>query len=92
MKTAESFSKLRGCQNLALSSPEATARRERIPFHLLMEVQLIHHVFVSGVQQRDAVIRIHVLSHVLSHYRSLQGTQHCSLCYTAGLGCSLILS
>lgn len=40
----ESFRKLRGCQNLALSSPEARARREIILFHFLMEVQLIHKV------------------------------------------------
>lgn len=66
-ENGESFSKLRGCQNLALSLPEATARREIIPFHFFNGSTV--NVFVSGIQHSDAVIHTRIPSHVLSHCR-----------------------
>ena len=43
-------------------------------------------VLVSGVQQSDSVIHIHVsiLFHILFSIRLLQNTEQSSLCYTVG--------
>ena len=44
-------------------------------------------VLVSGVQQSDSVLHIHVsiLFQILFPYRPLQSIEHTSLCYTVGL-------
>ena len=50
-------------------------------------VQLIYNV--SGVQQSDSVIHVHVsiLFQILFPFRLLHNTEQCSLCYTVGLCC-----
>ena len=57
-------------------------------FLVYIGIQLINNiVLVSGVQQSDSVIRIHVsiLFQVLFSFRLLQNTEQSSLCYTVGL-------
>ena len=51
-------------------------------------------VLVSGVQQSDSVIHIHVsiLFQVLFPFRLLQNTEQSSLCYTVGPCCLSILN
>ena len=41
-------------------------------------------VLVSGVEQSDSVIYIHILFHILFHYGLLQDIEYSSLCYTVG--------
>ena len=41
-------------------------------------------VLVSGVQQSDSVIHIHILFHVVFRYGLSQDTEYSSLCYTGG--------
>ena len=56
-------------------------------FLFCIGVQLIDNVvLVSGVQQSDSVIHIHVsiLFHILFSIRLLQNTEQSSLCYTVG--------
>ena len=45
---------------------------------------------VSGVQQSDSVIHIHVsiLFQILLPFRLLRNTEQCSLCYTVALKCN----
>ena len=52
----------------------------------LIEVWLIYSVLVSGVQQSDSVVPIHVyiLFHILFYYGLLQDFEYSSLCYTVG--------
>ena len=57
-------------------------------FLVYIGIQLINNiVLVSGVQQSDSVIRIHVsiLFQVLFSFRLLQNTEQSSLCYTVDL-------
>ena len=59
----------------------------RWPSSFPIAVQLIYSVvLVSGVQQTESVIHIHIstLFQILFPYRSLQSTELSSLCYTVG--------
>ena len=50
-------------------------------------------MLVSGVQQRDSVIRIHVsllFQILLFSFRSLQNTEQGSLCHRASLGTRMV--
>ena len=56
-------------------------------YFIFIGVQLIYNVvLVSGVQQSESVIHIHIstLFQILFPYRSLQRIEQSSLCYTVG--------
>ena len=58
-----------------------------LKFLYYIEVQLINHVvLVSGVQQSDSVMHIHVsiLFQILFPFRLLQNIEQSSLCCTVG--------
>ena len=62
----------------------------RITKKFFIELHLIFNVLVSGGQQSDSVIHVHIaiLFQTLFYYRLLQAIEHSSLCCTVG-PCSL---
>ena len=81
------FLVVRGLQGLGTSMG---GRPENIRFYLFfiifIRVQLIYNVLVSGVQQSDSVIRMHMFIpfYILFSYKLSQNVEQSSLCYSVG--------
>ena len=62
------------------------SRPRLMDLHLLHVCLIYNVVFVSGVQQSDSDMYTSFFQ-IIFHYRFLQDTEYCPLCYTVNLCC-----